>query len=110
MPRFLATTNIPGYCPMDDDPPVFDTAQEAWAYLAKLRERDEDSADYGDADTGEYSETVITLRYIASADHEHGSPHEDWPTSPDGSGVVYGDTPGYDGDHDLGLAYVVSVV
>lgn len=47
---FLATVNVPGYLPEDNDPPVFDTPQEAWQYLADERERGEDSADYSDFD------------------------------------------------------------
>lgn len=31
--RYVATINVPGYLPMDDDPPVFDSAREAWQYL-----------------------------------------------------------------------------
>jgi hypothetical protein len=105
---FLATVNMPGYLPMDDDPPVFETAAEAWAWLADQRERDEDSA--ADDDTGEYSETLGSLRYAAGTEVQYGNPHEDWPMSPDGTGVIYGATPGYDGTHDLGLAYHVSWV
>lgn len=84
--------------------PEFETAQQAWAYLADELAREEDM--HPD-DLGEYSSTVTALRYLASDDHVPGSPHEDWPTSTEGVGTVYGSTPGYDGDHDLGLAYSV---
>jgi len=109
---FLATVNIPGYLPMDDDPPVFDTPGEAWQYLADEREHSEDSAEYlaDDPDQYEYSDTLRCLRYAAGTEVEYGSPHEDWPLNADGTGVIYGDTPGYDGTHDLGLAYCVTVV
>lgn len=104
--QFVATINIPGYLPQDDDPPTFDTARAAWDYLAGERERDEDE----DEDVSEYSDTVAYLRYAASDQCEPGSLHEDWPLNEDGTGVIYGSTPGYDGEHDLGLAYVVSRV
>ncbi|WP_327292471.1 hypothetical protein [Streptomyces sp. NBC_01198] len=116
---FVATISTPGYLPMDDEPPTFETAGEAWAWLAEEREREEDSAEYGPDDLGqfEYSDTLMYLRYIAGSDlrltretHEHGNPHEDWPTASDGTGTIYGDTPGYDGEHDLGQAYSVSLI
>jgi hypothetical protein len=105
---FLATVNVPGYLPMDDDPPTFDTAREAWACLASGREAWED--DFPDDEPlGEYSDTVGYLHYAASEEHVPGSLNEDWPLNEDGTGVIYGATPGYEGDHDLGLAYCVSV-
>jgi hypothetical protein len=103
MIRFVATVNIPGYLPMDDDPPVFDTARDAWAYLADERRRGED-----DTDGPECTDTVSALDYIASGEHQHGNPLEDWPTAVDGTGTVYGSTPGSDSPHDLGLAYGVT--
>lgn len=110
MSRYVATINTPGYLP-EGDPAEFDTAREAWSYLAEERERAEDDhPDWSPEDAvGEYSETLQTLRYIASGEHEHGSPHEDYPTNADGTGTVYGGTPGYDGSHDLGVAYRVSL-
>lgn len=110
--KYLATINVPGYMPMDDDPPVFDTAKQAWRYLFKERESAEDCfpLDSDGLESGEYSDTWTALRYIAYGEHKHGNRFEDWPTNPDGTGVVYGDTPGYIGDHDLGLAYHVSLM
>jgi hypothetical protein len=58
----------------------------------------------------EYSDTLRCLRYAAGPDVQYGSPHEDYPLSVDGTGTIYGSTPGYDGTHDLGLAYCVTVV
>ena len=112
MTQYVATINTPGYLPTDDEPAVFDTAQEAWEYLADERERAEDDAVYSDDDPEayEYSDTLTTLRYIAGDEHEHGNPREDYPTNVDGTGTVYGNTPGYSGDHDLGMAYSVSLV
>lgn len=93
MPKFYAIVNVPGYLSMDDEPPVFDTAQEAWAHLADERRLDEDgSYDGGPLDA--FSETAHELKRLA-----------DDPNS--GPGSLHGWTPGYDGDHDLGLAYTV---
>jgi hypothetical protein len=112
--QYMATVNTPGYLPMDDDPPVFDTASEAWAHHANAREGHE-----GDmSDDSEYSDVVMSLRYAAGPTFypdtapgtEPGNPHEDVPLNADGTGVIYGPTPGYDGDHDLGLAYCVTAV
>lgn len=94
MPRYVATINVPGYLPMDDEPPVFDTAREAWQYLADERERGED-----ETEGEEYSQTFFTLRALA----------HDGPAEGDEPGTVYGYTPGYEGEHDLGLVYSVSI-
>lgn len=83
---FLATINTPGYLPWDDEPPVFESNAEAWEYLAGERRFQEDDG---------YSETVEILERYAAEGH--------------GEDTVYGDTPGYEGSHDLGLAYSVSV-
>lgn len=106
---YLAIMNVPGYLPMEDEPPTFDTAQEAWSYLADEREQGEDAEplDADGTESGEYSDTHRILRYIASGEHLHGDPNEDWPTNPDGTGVVYGGTPGSTSEHDLGIAYSV---
>jgi hypothetical protein len=99
--RYVATINTPGYLPQDDDPPVFDTAYEAWSYLADERERSEDDAvDPGGADWP-YSVTVAELHDAAG--------HND-PERALGEGTVYDSTPGYTGSHDLGLAYSVTAI
>ena len=90
---YVATVNVPGYLPEDDEPPQFETTREAWEYLADERERDEDAA--ADGTDGTYSDVVDTLRTYAIDAH--------------GTGTVYGPTPGSDSPHDLGLAYCVSV-
>lgn len=106
---YLAIINTPGYLSHQDELPEFETVGQAWQYLAQERMSDEDTCPEwaGDNGIGEYSSTVTTLQYLSGGEHEHGNPHEDWPTAADGTGVVYGPTPGYDGDHDLGLAYSV---
>lgn len=110
MPAYVATMNVPGYLGMDDEPPVFDTAQEAWAYLAEQRERDED--DFGD-EGEEYSDTRETLAVLGEAAHWKRGDLDVWlathGVAGDGTGAVYGSTPGYQGDHDLGVAYCVKL-
>lgn len=96
MTKYLATINVPGYLPMDDDPPVFDTAREAWEHLQWERMRGEDEI------PGDYSETVAELGRWADPR---------WPvTEHERCGTVYAPTPGYEGDHDLGLAYCVTAI
>jgi hypothetical protein len=93
---YVATINVPGYLPMDDEPPTFDTAWEAWQYLADERQHAEDNTE-----GAEFTETIRHLR-----ERMHEARDTDW----DGIGTVYGATPGYDGEHDLGLAYCVSLI
>lgn len=97
---YLATINIPGYLPMDDEPPTFDTARGAWEYLAEIRRGEEDAAlvtvDSGPSEDEPYSSTVNDLDAKAQSGLET-------------VGTVYGDTPGYEGSHDLGLAYSVTL-
>ena len=113
MTRYVATVNTPGYLPWDDDPPVFDAPQEAWQYLADHRERAEDDSvcdDYCEDGTecpwrehSDYTDALAELVKYAT-----------WAASGlvcdfETVGTVYADTPGYHGDHDLGLAYSVSI-
>lgn len=103
--KYLATVNIPGYLPQDDEPPTFDTAREAWEYLADERERDELPDDLNHLSRtwrelyalGMLDDPEHTQRWIAVLGLD-----------PDGTGTIYGPTPGYDGQHDLGLAYSVT--
>jgi len=91
--RYIATVSVPGYLPMDDDPPVFGTPGEAWSYLADERRESEDAA------MGDYYGIVPVTDTVKALDiAAQGT----------ATGTVYGPTPGYDGDHDLGLAYTVS--
>jgi hypothetical protein len=103
---FVATINVPGYLPMDDDPPVFESASEAWSYLRDERERGEDDDDGSD----DYSETYYILE--ACSGNRSGSARAMWAEcgfTADGQGTVCGPTPGSDSSHDLGLAYSVSI-
>lgn len=102
---YVAAVNVPGYLP-ECEPMGFETAGEAWSYLADERRRGEDQ----DESASEYSDYVTGMEHIGSGEHRHGSWAEDWRTNADGTGVVYADTPGSDSPHDLGLAYVVSLV
>lgn len=101
MPTYLATVNTPGYMPWDDDPPTFEDAKEAWEYLADHRRRAEDDLE----DEGGYSATLNQLEMLS-----RGEMWDDFLNPITGEGVLYGLTPGYDGDHDLGLAYSVTIV
>jgi hypothetical protein len=92
---YVATINVPGYLPTDDDPPVFDSADQAWLYLAQYRANDEDESA---TPLTPYSETVAELEGMAMGEG-----------ATERTGTVYGPTPGYDGDHDLGLAYSVDI-
>jgi hypothetical protein len=106
---------------------VFDTAAEAWAYLADERRRGEEDVP---ATEGEpFSVTVDALDSLGTErhwsrhcggsactrpDNDHMTSLAGWLTergiARDGTGSIWGETPGYDGVHDLGLAYTVSIV
>jgi hypothetical protein len=101
---YLATINVPGYLPMDDEPPTFDTAREAWDYLRDERTRGED--DQLESDGDGYSATKNTLDDIA--DNYCEATRENYGLDFDGTGTVHGDTPG-GRIHDLGLSYTVSI-
>jgi hypothetical protein len=88
---YAAVINVPGHLPRADEPELFDTAAEAWTYLAEERERDTDD---------DLDETVEQLRELARGIH----------TAREGTGSVWARTPGYTGDHDLGLSYSVAAV
>jgi hypothetical protein len=97
---YVAIINVPGYLPDSmDEPATFETAREAWDYLASERKRSEDDT-YTEGDGG-YSGTLRELQSLAQYDANQ----EDSLLA----GTVYGPTPGYEGDHDLGLAYSVEI-
>ncbi len=97
---YLATVATPGYLPTDDDPPTFDTPAEAWTYLAEER-----------AEALAALENVgpdLRTRALWSAASDARRRDEGDPAS---CGTLIADhTPGYDGDHDLGVAYTVTEV
>lgn len=87
--KYAAIINTPGYLPWADWPEEFDTASDAWAFLASERRALENTVEGDD-----YSEAVITLEAYALAGH--------------GEDVVYAPTPGHYGHPDLGLVYSVT--
>lgn len=115
--KFIAIANTPGYLP-DSEPVEFDNAQDAWAYLADERERWENEASDGCNDEvcdpgcpwraeAELSETFSELSYLAVNVDQWGTLGSN--ADAQGLGTVDGDTPGYHGDHDLGVCYSVEV-
>lgn len=88
--QFVATVNVPGYLPMDDDPPVFDSPREAWQYLVSEVDRQWD--EYPEDENGASLTAHTQLHNI----------------NQDRVGAIHAPTPGYTGDHDLGLVYSVS--
>lgn len=113
MAGFTAHINVPGYSPEDDGEPArFDTAQEAWAYLASERAAHEDEQ-HESGDDEDYSATYGTLAELGEPEHWTGTTLEigAWLGQhgilSNGFGTVYGPRPGYDGQHDQGLAYSV---
>lgn len=99
---YIATINTPGYLPENDDPPVFDSQAEAWDYLYQERRRLMDEADV----IGEPEDPYDGDECLREINAKESVAMNGFDTT----GTVYGGTPGYDGDHDLGLAYSVSVV
>lgn len=100
---YLATQNVPGYLPMDDAPPIFDTAREAWDYLRTQRTESEDEALEDDGDG--YSACKNTLDTLADSGTE--SDFANVGLDFDGTGSVHGDTPG-GRMYDLGITYSVT--
>lgn len=80
---YLATVNIPGYLPMSDDPATFETAREAWDYLAHERMRGEED---GDPEVDEWSETCDKL--IALSLRSDSGQGTVWGPSPDRRGAT----------------------
>lgn len=90
--QYVATINTPGYLPDSDDPPTFDTPRDAWQHLVSEVDRFWD--DFPEDTNG------------ACVD-AHSQMHNIDQSKP---GVVNAATPGYEGDHDLGVAYCVTDV
>lgn len=96
---YVATINVPGYLPTDDDPPMFETAEEAWSYLADEHVHAEDEAEPAAEEAGTY-----VLRDVGPFFDAHGNHRTD-------EGTAYLPTPGRHNDpHDLGLAYCVTYI
>ena len=86
---YTATINVPGYLPVNDETPTFETTQEAWQYLVSEVDRSWD--DNPDDENGACIEAHTALHNINQSQ----------------PGYFVASTPGYEGDHDLGLAYSV---
>lgn len=98
---FVAIVNVPGYLPMAEDLPTFESAAEAWSYLAEERQRDDAAwvPDFPEDPEGPASLDATCLELERRSTEQY--PHV---------GTVYGPTPGMDADdarYDLGLAYSV---
>lgn len=93
--QYIATINTPGYLPDSDEPALsFSTPREAWEHLADEREEAFDQAEVDPA--GDSALTLMGQIILGQVNAEVGT--------------VTGTTPGYDGDHDLGLAYTVTAI
>jgi len=88
---FKAIINIPGYLPQNDETIEFETCAEAWAYLRDERIRDLDDP-MNDEDEDGIDSALEEMEGLMSEPSVC---------------TVYGRTPGYEGDHDLGVAYSV---
>ncbi len=130
MTSYVATMNVPGYLPEDDDPAVFDDIPSAWAYLAGERERAENDAAESEHriecqwhQDNDLSDTYVSLRdlgiaenYVSGVYQPEGEPDPQnvlWT----GLGTIQGYTPGRCGcpedpeqsSTDLGVNYSVSI-
>lgn len=100
-PLFEAIVNTPGYLPMADDATTFDSASDAWAWLADERGREEDQAE-----ERFYSDALMLMARLGEVASVWPQDTPEWMATAR-VGTVYAGTPGYDGEHDLGLAYTV---
>lgn len=89
---FVAIINVPGYLSEQDELPEFDDMSEAWRFLLDQRVSDLDDPMNDEAPEAHEDSACQEMEGMIE------SPR---------LGSVYGFTPGYDGDHDLGLAYSV---
>lgn len=90
--QYQAIYNSVGYLSEQDEIPLFDTAAEAWGYLAQERRDHEDG------------EEVDSGHSIIVQELERRAAISDSPL-----GVVLGDTPGYTGAHDIPIVYEVRI-
>jgi hypothetical protein len=107
---YVATINVPGCLPMDDEPPIFETAGEAWWWLYHER-CDADWRDVELPEDAEHDHRPTSLCPTCSEIEDSETADELGRFAISGEvGTVYGPTPGYTGEHDLGLAYSVTYV
>ncbi len=114
--RYVATINVPGYMPESDESNVFSSARDAWEYLAGERERAENDACDETCEDGpacrwgythDLSDTYACLLAL-SAETVDVAALDSSMVNANRLGTVYGETPGYHGSHDLGIAYSVT--
>lgn len=89
---YQAVINTPGYLPQDDEVYLFDSVDEAWQFLIDQRRREMDLLPQESPTEWDDLEALHTVQL-------QGQP-----------GTVYLGTPGYQGDHDLKVAYTVVYV
>lgn len=87
--HYMAVINTPGYLSEQDDPPVFETAREAWQYLVGEVERAWD-----DNENDPQGACVDAHTQLNCIDQNR-------------AGGIHAGTPDYTGDHDLGVHYSV---
>lgn len=93
---YVATVNIPGYLPQNDEPPVYDTIVEAWVGHADDRENDEAESACTYGTCGKAVQMLRSMDRCGSV-HLHSPRPDD-----DGSREAW--------RHDLGLSYSVDYV
>lgn len=102
MTKYVATISTPGYLPdVDDPPPAFDTAHAAWEYL-----REEHAGSWNDVEVPGGLDDPLPEPW---AGQYHGVDAALTAASLR-PGTVQGPTPGYTGEHDLGVAYSVTAI
>lgn len=111
---FIALTNVPGFLPddMDDDPPVFDSAEEAWWYHYRERNAEESAAMWDGSPCPVCNDEVATHGPSGDCDDdsEEASKLSELARS-NAPGVIILPTPGRtDAISDLGIAYTVEEV
>ena len=95
-----------------DGPQSFPTAEQAWAYLLRVRQRDEGP---DDSDPYVISATEAVLEALSQGHavflrHTHHNPTQAALIWSDGTGSVSGPSPGYEGHHDdVRMTYTVSI-
>lgn len=87
--HYAAIQTTPGYLPTEDNPAAFNNTRDAWQYLVSKVDRawDENPEDENGA-------CIEAHTRMHSQDQSQ-------------TGTIYAPTPGYVGDHDLGVAYSV---
>ena len=108
--QYVATINTPGYLP-EDEPPIFDTAREAWFYLYQESIRAWDGAMMDGAPCPVCNDEAESHGPLGLCDDDDEDSRALGAAARTNTpGTVYTRTPGYDGAHDLGRAYCVTEI